>query len=79
MMIFKLVKSWSNNINLLKIESVRKLYFVMLSKSISANTLLINVEELSLNKNVKYLYFWCDEEIVNEKKIWSFFDDISWF
>ena len=44
-MSFEKVKSRPNNINLLKFESIRKLYSVKLSKSISANILLINVDE----------------------------------
>ena len=53
---FKRVKSRPDNVNLQKIESIRKLFTVTLSKSISKNTLLINIDESSINRSVKTLY-----------------------
>ena len=41
---FKRVKSRPNNVNLLKIDSIRRLYSIKLSKYISDKTFLINID-----------------------------------
>ena len=77
-MSFKRVKSRPNNVNLLKIGSIRRLYAVKLSKSISRKSLLINIDESSINRSVKTLYSWSFKGISNEKKNSSFSGSISW-
>ena len=44
-MSFKRVKSRPNNVSLQKIHMIRRLYAVKLSKSISNNTLLVNIDD----------------------------------
>ena len=75
---FKRVKSRPNNVNLLKIDSIRRLYSIKLSKSISDKTLLINIDESSINRGVKSLYSWSFKGIPNEKKNSSFSGSVSW-
>ena len=75
---FKRVKSHPNNVNLQKIESIRKLLAVTHSKSISKNTLLINIDESSINRSVKTLYSWSFRGVSNEKKNSSFSGSTSW-
>ena len=59
---FKRVKSRSNSINFHKINSVRRLFSIKFSKFIDANTLVINIDEASINRNTKQNYFWGWEE-----------------
>ena len=62
---YKRVKSRPNNVSLLKIDSIRRLYSIKLSKSISDKTLLINIDESSINRGVKSLYSWSFKSIPN--------------
>ena len=55
---FKRVKLRSTNINLQKINRIRSLFAVKLSKEISTDTLLINIDESSINRDVKTNYSW---------------------
>ena len=55
---FKRVKSRPTNINLQKINRIRSHFAVKLSKEISTDTLLINIDESSINRDVKTNYSW---------------------
>ena len=55
---FKRVKSRPRNINLDKIFSIRNLFAIKFSKIISKETLLINIDESSINRNIKSNYSW---------------------
>ena len=55
---FKRVKSRSNNIDLKKINSVRNLFAIKFSKVITDDTLVINIDEVSINKDTKINYSW---------------------
>ena len=57
-MSFKRVKSRPTNVNLEKIDKIRSLFAVKLSKEITSNTLLINIDETSINRFVKTNYSW---------------------
>ena len=53
---FKRVKSRPTSINLHKINRIRSLFAVKLAKEISTDTLLINIDESSINRDVKTNY-----------------------
>ena len=59
---FKRVKSRSNSINFDKINSMRRLFSIKFPKFIDANTLVINIDEASINRNTKNNYSWGWEE-----------------
>ena len=71
-MSFKGVKFLPNNVNFQKIESIRKFFVVTFSKSISKKKLLINIDELSINMSVKFLYYRSFRGVSNENKNSSF-------
>ena len=55
---FKRVKSRLVNVNLQRINEVRSLFAVVLSKEINLKTILINIDESSINRFVKINYSW---------------------
>ena len=55
---FKRVKSRPSNINLDKIFSIRNLFTIKFSRIISKVTLLINIDESSINRNIKSNCSW---------------------
>ena len=57
-MSFKRVKSRPTSVNLNKIKLIKSLFVVKLSKEITMKTLLINVDESSINRFVKTNYSW---------------------
>ena len=56
-MSFKRVKFSPTNIDLKKINCVRSLFVVKYLKENSADTLIINIDESSFNREVKTRYF----------------------
>ena len=57
-MSFKRVKSRPTNVNHHKIKLVRSLFAVKLSKEITVKTLLINIDESSINRFAQINYSW---------------------
>ena len=57
-MSYKKVKSRPSNINIQKIDKIRSLFAVKLSKEITFNSRLINIDESSINRFVKSNYSW---------------------
>ena len=55
---YKNVKSRPISIDFAKIYLIRNLFAIKFSKVISDKTLLINIDESSINRNVKSSYFW---------------------
>ena len=55
---YKKIKSRPSNVNFMKIGSTRRLFAVMFSKVINDNTLVINIDESSINRNLKSKYSW---------------------
>ena len=55
---YKRIKSRPNNINLDRIKSIRSLYATKLKQTITSSTLIINIDESSLNRHMKYNYGW---------------------
>ena len=62
------VKICPNNANLQKIHMIRGLYAVKLSKSISNNTLLVNIDESLINRKNKNSLSWSFKDVPTEKK-----------
>ena len=77
-MSYKRVKSRPININLKKINNIRSLFAVKYLKEISTNTLMINVDESSLNRDIKSNYSWGFKWKPIEAKNVSFSGSISW-
>ena len=61
-MSYKIVKSSPTNINLKKINNIRSLFAVKYLKEVSTETLMINVDEFSLNREIKSNYSWVSKE-----------------
>ena len=55
---FKRVKSRPNSIDLNRINSIRNLFSINFAKIVTEKTLLINIDESSINRNVKSVYSW---------------------
>ena len=55
---FKRVKSRPNSIDLNRINSIRNLFSIKFAKIVTEKTLLINIDESSINRNVKSVYSW---------------------
>ena len=55
---FKRVKSRPNNIDLKRLSSIRNFFAIKFSKIVTENTLLINIDEPSINRSVKLAYSW---------------------
>ena len=55
---FNRVKSRPRNIDLKKINSTRNLFAINFSKMILEKSLLINIDESSINRSVKNAYSW---------------------
>ena len=55
---FKKVKSSQNGINFGRVKIIRKLFAIQLTKLLSDSTLLINIDESSLNKKITSKYTW---------------------
>ena len=70
---FKRVKSRSNSINFDKINFGRRLFSIKFSKFIDVNTLVINIDEASINRNIKNNYSWVER---NPKRSLKFY--ICW-
>ena len=77
-MSFKRVKSRPTSVNLNKIKLIRSLFAVKLSKEIIVKTLLINVDESSINRFVKTNYSWGCKGKPIEWKNSSFTGSINW-
>ena len=77
-MSYKRVKSRPTNINLKKINNIRLLFAVKYLKEVSTETLMINVDESSLNKEIKSNYSWDIKGKSIETKNISFTGSISW-
>ena len=56
-LIYKKIKSRSSNVNFMKIGSTRRLFAVIISKAINDNTLVININESTFNRNLKTKYY----------------------
>ena len=49
----KRIKSWPNNVDLVKLDLIRLLFAVKLAKSLNEETLIINLDQSSINQNIK--------------------------
>ena len=55
---FKKVKPRPNNIDICRVKIIRKLFVFKLTKLISYKTLVINIDESSLNRRISTQYTW---------------------
>ena len=75
---FKRFKWRPTNINLKKIDHIRSLFAVKFLKDASTRKLTINIDESSLNREIKTRYSWGLKGKPIEAKNWSFSGSISW-
>ena len=76
-MSYKRVKSRPINFNLKKINNIKSLFAVKYLKEVSTETLMINVDESSLNREIKSNYSWSIKGKSIETKNISFTGSIS--
>ena len=75
---FKRVISRPNNIDLNKVQSCRKLFAIRFTQEIiTTNTLIININESAINRNLKVCYSWRHKGVSIECKNISFIKSIS--
>ena len=55
---FRRIKLYTRNIDFDKISWIRNLFAVKISKIVTSRTLLINIDESSLNRGMKINYSW---------------------
>ena len=75
---FKRVKSRPSNIDLNKVQSWWKLFAFRFAQEITTKTLIINVDESGINRNVKTSYSWGLKGVPIECKNAPFIWSISW-
>ena len=55
---FKRVKSRSNSIDLDNIKAIRFLFATKITQIIDRNILIVNIDEVSINRSAKLNYSW---------------------
>ena len=74
---FKKVKPRPNNIDICRVKIIRKLFAFKLTKLISDKTLVINIDESSLNRRIPTQYTWEFKGIPIESKNSPFISSMS--
>ena len=74
---YKRVKSRPNGVDIDRINTIRSLFSVKLAKFINSQTLLINIDESSINRNVKSHYSWGFKGIPIETNNSAITDSVS--
>ena len=59
---YKRVKPRPNNVDFNKINASRKLFVIKFSKLIKIYSLVINIDEVSINRHIKSNYSWSKRE-----------------
>ena len=65
---YKKIKSRPNNVDFSKIRSARILFAIKFAKFINKNTLILNLDESSINRSIKNDYSWSLKGISKEAK-----------
>ena len=77
---YKRVKPRPNNVDLSKLNWIRKLFSVKIAKSLSETTLVINMDQSSINRNMRSNRSWGFRGVEIESKNSSFSGSVSiWF
>ena len=74
---YKRVKSRPNGVDIDRINTIRSLFSVKLAKFINSQALLINIDESSINRNVKSHYSWGFKGIPIETNNSAITDSVS--
>ena len=74
---YKRVKPRPNNIDFSKIRSARVLFAVKFTQAVTTETLVINIDESSINRNLKNNYSWSMRGEINEAKNSPFVGSLS--
>ena len=75
---FKKVKPRPNNVNFDFLKASRQLFAVKFSQFISEDTLVINIDETSINRHIKTSYSWSKKGIPYEAKNSPFSGSMNW-
>ena len=70
---YKKIKLRPTNINIFKLRIVRLLYIIESLKSLTPKTLIININESSINQHIKKKYIWSTKGWSNESLNSNFF------
>ena len=74
---YKRIKLRSSNADMKRIKSIRSLYSVKLRQTITSNTLIVNIDESSLNRHIKNNYEFSIKGVLWELKNFSFLGNAS--
>ena len=74
---YKRVKPRPNNIDLKRLEWIRRLFSIKFSQLVDSNTLIINIDESSIGRNTKQNYSWGIRGYPIEAKVISIKGSIS--
>ena len=74
---YKRVKPRPNNIDFSKIRSARVLFAVKFTQAVTTETPVINIDESSINRNLKNNYSWSMRGEINEAKNSPFVGSLS--
>ena len=66
---YKRVKPRPNNVDFNKVNASRQLFAIKFSKLVKISSLVININETSINRHIKSNYFWSKKGKANEAKI----------
>ena len=70
---YKRVKTRPNNVDFNKINASRQLFAIKISKLIKISSLVINIDETSINRHIKSSYSWSKKGKANEAKIFNIY------
>ena len=65
-MSFKRIKSRPNSIDLNRVKAIRQLYIVKLWQEITVDTLIVNIDESSINRSIMTNYSWGIKGVAKE-------------
>ena len=72
---FKKIKSRPSSIDMSKVCALRQLFAIRFWQEILSNSLIVNIDEKSINRYIKWNYFWSLQgtlkETVNSPFVWS--------
>ena len=74
---YKRVKPRPNNVDFGKIKACRQLFAIEFSKLVEKSSLVINIDETSINRHIKSNYSWSKKGRTNEAKNSSFIGSIN--
>ena len=75
---YKRIKPRPNSINFDKVKACRQLFAIKFSQLLSKNSLVINIDDTSINRHIKINYFWSLKGKQYEARNSPFVGSINW-